>query len=290
MHASVLREETLDWLEPRSGGIYVDATLGLGGHSEALLERSAPAGRVIGCEWDAQALAKARQRLARFGERLIAIQASYADLAHELKRLGIDRVNGLLADLGVSSLQLDQPERGFSFRVDSHLDMRMDLRRETTAAHLVERLTEEQLADIFYHYGEERQARRIARFLVEARRQESVTTTGSLAALVAAAVPAKYHPSRVHVATKVFQALRIAVNGELDNLTRLLQMAPKLVAPGGRIGIITFHSLEDRMVKQTFAHHADYRVLTKKPVEPSTEEVRRNPRARSAKLRVAERR
>ncbi len=290
IHAPVLRDETLDWLRPCSDGIYVDATLGLGGHSEALLERTAPAGRVIGCEWDAEALARARARLAGFGERLIVVHASYADLSAELERLRVDRIDGLIADLGVSSLQLDQADRGFSFRVDRPLDMRMDIRRETTAADLVGRLSEEQLADIFYHYGEERQARRIARFLVQARQEESVSTTGRLAAIVAAAVPAKYHPPRVHVATKVFQALRIAVNGELDNLTRLLRTAPELLAPGGRIGIITFHSLEDRIVKQAFVQHPDFRVLTKKPIEPSAEEIQRNPRARSAKLRVAERR
>lgn len=290
IHAPVLRDETLDWLRPRGDGIYVDATLGLGGHSEALLERTAPAGRVIGCEWDAEALGRARERLAGFGDRLIVVHASYSDLSAELERLRITRIDGLIADLGVSSLQLDQADRGFSFRVDRPLDMRMDLRRETTAADLVRRLSEEQLADIFYHYGEERQARRIARFLVQARQEEPVTSTGRLAAIVAAAVPAKYHPHRVHVATKVFQALRIAVNGELDNLTELLRAAPGLLASGGRIGIITFHSLEDRIVKQAFAQHPDYRVLTKKPIEPSAEEVQRNPRARSAKLRVAERR
>lgn len=290
IHAPVLRDEILDWLRLRGDGVYVDATLGLGGHGEALLERTAPAGRLIGYEWDAEALGRARERLAGFGDRLIVVHASYADLATELERLRIERIDGLIADLGVSSLQLDQADRGFSFRVDRPLDMRMDLRRETTAADLVGRLSEEQLADIFYHYGEERQARRIARFLVQARQEEPVTSTGRLAAIVAAAVPAKYHPPRVHVATKVFQALRIAVNGELDNLTRLLRTAPAVLAAGGRIGIITFHSLEDRIVKQAFAQHPDFRVLTKKPIEPSAEEVHRNPRARSAKLRVAERR
>ena len=289
IHATVLRSETLDWLQPRGGGIYVDATLGLGGHAEALLERTAPTGRVIGCEWDAEALASAKERLAGFGERLIVVHASYADLAVELEQLGVGRIDGLIADLGVSSLQLVQADRGFSFRVDRPLDMRMDLRRKTTAAELVAGLSEEQLADIFYHYGEERQARRIARFLVQARQEEPVASTGRLAAIVAAAVPVKYHPPRVHVATKVFQALRIAVNGELDNLNTLLQMAPDLLAPGGRISIITFHSLEDRIVKQAFGQHAGYKVLTKKPIEPSVEEIQRNPRARSAKLRVAER-
>ena len=290
LHAPVLREEILDWLRPHRKGVYVDATLGLGGHTEALLDLTAPTGRVIGCEWDEQAMALARKRLARFGDRFLAVSASYANLSAELKRLGIAHVDGLIADLGVSSLQFDQAERGFSFRFDYPLDMRMDKRKTVTAADLVARLSEGQLADIFFHYGEERQARRIAGFLVRARQEEAVTTTGRLAALVAAAVPLRYHPTRMHVATKVFQALRIAVNNELDNLSRLLQMAPEVIAPGCRAGIITFHSLEDRMVKQAFAQHPDWVMLTRKPVEPTLAEVRRNPRARSAKLRVAERR
>ncbi len=290
LHVPVLLNEILEWLKPRNEGLYVDATLGLGGHAETLLERSAPAGRVIGYEWDAEALALAGERLARFGDRFVAVHASYADLTDELDRLRIRRIDGLIADLGVSSLQFDQAERGFSFRVDRPLDMRMDQRRSVTAADLVGRLSEGQLADLFYHYGEERQARRIARFLVAARQEEPVVTTGRLAAVVASAVPLKYHPAKVHVATKVFQALRIAVNGELDNLSRLLQVAPEVVAPGGRICIITFHSLEDRMVKQAFVHHADYKLMTKRPIEPTAEEVLCNPRARSAKLRVAERR
>ena len=184
-------------------------------------------------------------------------------------------------------MQLDEAERGFSFRADHPLDMRMDRRAPVTAAQLVAELSGDQLADIFFHYGEERQARRIARFLVEARQEEPVTTTGRLAAIVAAAIPAKYHPPKVHVATKVFQALRIAVNGELDNLAKLLAAAPGVLAQGGRICIITFHSLEDRMVKQAFQQNPAYAVLTKRPIKPSPEEMERNPRARSAKLRVA---
>lgn len=288
-HVPVLRDEVLDWLQPRDGGLYVDGTLGLGGHTQAVLERSAPSGRVIGFEWDAEALARAQERLVPYRERLRIVHASYADLAGELEKLNVGPVDGLLVDLGVSSLQLDDRDRGFSFRADAPLDMRMDRRRPVTAAGLVARLSEEQLADLFYHYGEERQARRIARFLVEAREAEPVTTTGRLAEIVAAAVPRKFHPPRIHVATRVFQALRIAVNTELDNLARLLVTAPAVLATGARIAIIAFHSLEDRMVKQAFAGNPAYRVLTRRPIEPQPAETQDNPRARSAKLRVAER-
>ena len=288
-HVPVLRDEVLDWLQPRDGGLYVDGTLGLGGHTQAVLERSAPSGRVIGFEWDAEALARAQERLVPYRERLRIVHASYADLAGALEKLNVGPVDGLLVDLGVSSLQLDDRDRGFSFRADAPLDMRMDRRRPVTAAGLVARLSEEQLADLFYHYGEERQARRIARFLVEAREAEPVTTTGRLAEIVAAAVPRKFHPPRIHVATRVFQALRIAVNTELDNLVRLLETAPAVLAPGARIAVIAFHSLEDRIVKQAFAGNPAYRVLTRRPIEPQPAETQKNPRARSAKLRVAER-
>lgn len=289
LHVPVLHDEVLAWLHPGADGLYVDATLGLGGHAQSILERSAPTGRLVGFEWDEEAAEKASQRLQPFADRVRIVRASYADLVPELAMLKESGIDGLVADLGVSSLQLDRAERGFSFRSDSELDMRMDQRKPLTAAELVARLSEEQLADIFYHYGEERQARRIARYLVQARQTKPVTTTRRLAEVVAEAVPRKYHPAKVHVATKVFQALRIAVNGELDNLTRLLATAPEVLRQGARICCITFHSLEDRIVKQTFADNPSYRVLTKRPVEPSAEEVARNPRARSAKLRVAER-
>lgn len=288
-HVPVLCDEVIDLLQPRDGGLYVDGTLGLGGHTQAILEWSAPTGRVIGFEWDAEALARAQERLAPYRNRLRTVQASYADLLAELAALNVERIDGLLVDLGVSSLQLDRAERGFSFRTDAPLDMRMDRRNPVTAASLVARLSAEQLADMFYHYGEERQARRIARFLVEAREAEPVTTTGRLAEIVAAAVPRKFHPPRIHVATRVFQALRIAVNTELDNLVRLLETAPAVLAPGARIAVIAFHSLEDRIVKQAFAGNPAYRVLTRRPIEPQPAETQKNPRARSAKLRVAER-
>ena len=289
IHTPVLVTELLRHLQPGSGGLYVDATLGLGGHAEAVLSASAPDGRLVGFEWDREAAKQAEERLAVFGERFRLVRASYADIAAELGRLHVEAVDGLVADLGVSSLQLDRRERGFSFQADAPLDMRMDNRSGPTAADLLAGLTEEQLADIFYHYGEERQARRIARFLVRAREEQPVTTTGRLAAIVASAVPRRYHPGKIHVATRVFQGLRIAVNRELDNLARLLADVPALLTPGARICVITFHSLEDRIVKQAFAANPAWTVITRRPLQPAADEIRQNPRARSARLRVAER-
>ena len=289
LHVPVLREEVLAWLQPKCGGIYVDATLGLGGHTLALLDRIGSAGRVIGFEWDEEAAAQAGVRLQSAGDRVVILRASYTALLKELERLGIETIDGLVADFGVSSLQLDQPERGFSFKTDAVLDMRMDTSGPVTAAMLVNQLSAEQLADIFYHYGEEWQARRVARWLVEARQQEPVETTARLAAIVAAAIPRKYHPEKVHVATKVFQALRIAVNKEMANVRDLLTAAPAVLTKGGRIAAITFHSLEDRVVKQALSSNPMLKNVTKRPIVPSREELLRNPRARSAKLRVVER-
>ncbi len=288
-HVPVLLDEVLHWLQPRDSGLYVDATLGLGGHSRAILTASAPGGRVIGFEWDGQAAAMARKNLAAYGDRIQVVAASYVQLQAELSRLDIDGVDGLLADLGVSSLQLDKGERGFSFQVDAPLDMRMDRSKQVRAATLLAELSEAQLADLLYYYGEERQARRIARYLVQVRQREPLERTLQLAHLVAEAIPKKYHPRRMHVATKTFQALRIAVNGELDNIRALLATAPALLKPGGCMVIITFHSLEDRLVKQAFEQDDRLQLLLKKPLEPQAEEIRRNPRARSAKMRVAQR-
>ena len=287
VHVPVLRDEVLKWLNLRPGGVYVDGTLGLGGHAEAILEFMPPVGRLIGFEWDADAAAMATERLAMFDGRFDIVRTSYTDLVAELDRLGIQGIDGLIADFGVSSLQLDRADRGFGFKNDSALDMRMDRSRQVSAANLVTELSENELADIFYYYGEERQARRIARFLVQARSEEPVMTTGRLAAVVAAAVPRKYHPPKAHVATRVFQALRIAVNEELDNVIRLLTGASTVLLPGARICMITFHSLEDRIVKQAFSQDPSYEVISKRPVRPNAAEVERNPRARSAKLRVA---
>ena len=289
IHIPVLANEVLEWLNPVSSGCYVDGTLGLAGHSSLILERSAPTGRVLGFEWDDQAASKAKARLANFGDRFQLLHASYADIVERCQEKEVDQVDGILVDLGVSSLQLDNPERGFSFRADAPLDMRMDSRGQVTADWLVNRLNKDELADILYNYGEERQARRIAKFIVEARAEVPVTTTLQLAEIISRSIPVKYHPKKIHVATKTFQALRIAVNREFDNLVKLLNDAPQLLTSGGRICIITFHSIEDRIVKRAFLSNPAYRVLTRKPVKPTAEEIRMNPRSRSAKLRVAER-
>ncbi|MCI5146039.1 MAG: 16S rRNA (cytosine(1402)-N(4))-methyltransferase RsmH [Candidatus Electrothrix sp. AR3] len=289
VHIPVLAQEVVEWLRPSAEKCYVDGTLGLGGHTELILKNSAPTGQVFGFDWDVQAIGLAQERLAGFGERLQPIHASYADILPCCHAQGVEQVDGILVDLGVSSLQLDTPERGFSFMADAPLDMRMDRRRPVTAAELLNTLPQEALADIFFHYGEERQARRIARFIMEARLKEPLTTTRQLAELVRQAIPSKYQPKKIHPATKVFQALRIAVNRELDNLAKLLAEGGQLLAPGGRLCIITFHSLEDRMVKRAFLNKQLWQVLTKRPILPTADEIRKNPRARSAKLRVAER-
>jgi 16S rRNA (cytosine1402-N4)-methyltransferase len=276
-------------MSPVPGGVYVDATLGLGGHAEALLTLEPGIAQVIGFEWDSDAAELAAERLASFGSRFVLVQASYTQLREELDRIGVDRINGLVADLGVSSLHLDRSERGFTFKVDAPLDMRMSQDIALTAAVLVAKLSEAELADIFYHYGEERQARRIARFIVEARGKEPIHTTAQLAALVSRAIPVKYHPKKIHVATKVFQALRIAVNREFENITKLLSAAPQVLAEDATMCMISFHSIEDRIVKQAFAKSDAFQVMTKKPVQASQEEITGNPRARSAKMRVAKR-
>ena len=287
-HLPVLADEIIAGLQPEPEGIYVDGTLGAGGHARRILEASGPDGMVIGLDWDEQALELAGRRLATFGKRVRIIGASYADLIAVLQREGIKRINGLLLDLGVSSMHLDRPERGFSFQADGPLDMRMNRNLPDTAERLLARLKEDELADIFYNYGEERQARRIAAHLVKARERQPIRTTGQLAEIVAQAVPRRFHPPKKHVATRVFQALRIAVNRELDNLVRVLAAAPEVLAPGARICVITFHSLEDRIVKQSFAANPAYKVITRKPVLPGEAETAANPRARSAKLRIAE--
>ncbi|WP_417915142.1 16S rRNA (cytosine(1402)-N(4))-methyltransferase RsmH [Candidatus Electronema sp. JM] len=288
LHISVLPQETLDWLRPRSGGVYADGTLGLGGHTELILRQSSPDGRVFGFEWDSQAAALAQERLAGFGSRFSLVPTSYAALRAECLARGTGLLDGILLDLGASSLQFDSAARGFSFMADGPLDMRMSRDLPATAAELLNSLSPDELADIFYHYGEERQARRIARFIAEARIVQPLATTRQLAEIVRHAVPGQYQPKKIHPATKVFQALRIAVNRELDNLAKVLADVPSLLAPGGRFCVITFHSLEDRMVKQAFVGNPALRVLTKKPVLPAAAELCANPRSRSAKLRVAE--
>jgi len=290
IHQSVLAVEVLEYLNPRSGGIYMDGTLGLGGHSLAILQKSSPEGRVIGFEWDENAIRLSRVRLEAFGKRLTIVRRNFAEIAEGLQEAGVEKLDGILIDIGLSSLQLDMGERGFSFQRDEPLDMRMDNRREITAAAILAKCSEEELADIFFYYGEERQARRIANEIVEKRRQEAILTSKQLALLVAKAVPRRFHPQKIHVATKVFQALRIAVNTELENLASILDAAPLFLQPGASFCVISFHSLEDRMVKRKFRDNPELEVVTQRPITAGPEEIAVNPRSRSARLRVARRR
>ncbi len=289
-HEPVLLVEAVGGLAPRPGGLYVDGNVGFGGHAAAILDASAPDGRLIGFDWDAAAIDRARQRLAPFEGRVELVHDNFTALGRYLEERGVAAVDGILLDLGVSSFQLDASGRGFSFLRDEPLDMRMDQRRQLTAADLVNTLPERELADILYYYGEERQARRIAARIVAHRLRARIGTTAELAAIVARAVPRRFHPRRIHVATRTFQALRIAVNGELDNLRAMLDSAWRYLRPGGRFCVISFHSLEDRLVKAAFAGQPALDVLTRRPVTPAAAERQRNPRSRSARLRIAVRR
>jgi len=283
----VLLEESLLFLRPERGGTYVDCTLGLGGHTEALLSRGAT--RVIGIDRDVEALASAKKRLAPVAARVELVHADYRALPAVLSEQGIMTVDGILADLGVSSLQFDSEGRGFSFRRDEPLDMRMDRSRGPTAADLVNAARETELADVIFRYGEDRQSRRIARAIVAGR---PITTTGALAATVRRAIPGKGW-QRIDPATRTFQAIRIWVNGELEDLDTFVRTATAHLAPAARLCVISFHSLEDRIVKHTMralaGEDSELRILTKKPIAPDEAEIRRNPRSRSAKLRAIER-
>ncbi|MBM1001928.1 MAG: 16S rRNA (cytosine(1402)-N(4))-methyltransferase RsmH, partial [Desulfofustis sp. PB-SRB1] len=281
-------DEALALLRVKPGGVYVDGTFGLGGHGDAMLRRCAPDGRVVGFEWDGQAIGQARQGLSGERQRLTLVRRNFAEMGEALAELGLQNVDGILLDVGCSSMQLDQGGRGFSFQVDELLDMRMDQRRPTTAADILAGAEEVELADIFFHYGDEIQARRVAARIVAERRGQPITTTKQLARIVAEAIPRRFHPARIHVATRVFQALRIAVNDELKNLAAALQAGPALLAMGGRMGVISFHSLEDRLAKRTLSGDKLLKLLTPKPIVPGRDEIRRNPRARSARLRGAE--
>ena len=303
-HRPVLLTEAVRLLAPERGGLFVDATLGLGGHSEAILEAS-PEARVLGIDRDREALRLAGERLARFGTRFRPTYGNFRDIRRLMSEAGEAEASGVLADLGVSSLQFDTPERGFSFRHDAPLDMRMDTSGgEETAAELLRRLPEDEIARVIYEYGEERRSRRIARWIVERReRGEPVETTAELAELVARAVGHK-RSDKIHPATRTFQALRIAVNGELEGLGEFLETAVGLLQTQGRLAVISFHSLEDRVVKRAFRRLAgqcecgprapvcscgarrEVEILTRRPVVPGGREVEENPRARSAKLRA----
>ena len=289
-HDPVLTSEVVTYLAPARGGLFVDCTVGLGGHARALV--AAGATRVLGLDRDGEALALAGEALRDLGDRVELVQADYRSLPDVLDARSIRLVDGVLADLGVSSLQLDSEGRGFSFRRDEPLDMRMDRTAGPTAADLVNTASERELADAIFGYGEERYSRRIARALVEARRGGRITTTGRLAELVRRAIPYRGH-QRIDPATRTFQALRIWVNRELEGLDRFLVAAVDRLRVGTRLVVISFHSLDDRIVKHTFRRlervEAVLSVLTKRPVVPVEDETARNPRARSAKLRAVER-
>jgi 16S rRNA (cytosine1402-N4)-methyltransferase len=290
-HIPVMTAEVLQFLRPERGGLFVDCTVGLGGHSRALLEAGAT--RVIGLDRDLDALARARDTLAPWGDRVELVHADYRTIDAVLDQRQIAYVDGTLADLGVSSMQFDAPGRGFSFMRDEPLDMRMDRTASETAADLVAQSSERDLADAIFQYGEERFSRRIARALVEARRESPVDTTGRLATIVRRAIPHRGGHVRIDPATKTFQALRIWVNRELDGLDRFVESAARRLRAGARLVAITFHSLEDRIVKHTLRalqqRDGLLEVLTKKPLVAAGDELDRNPRARSAKLRAAER-
>src|ERR1700710_1539139 len=291
-HVPVLLEESLDYLNVRPGGVVVDATLGLGGHSAAIARRLGGSGKLICFDRDPEAMGKAQAKLAALAEELGSempevryVAKAFSEAATEIEPGSLD---GLLADFGVSSLQLDEAHRGFSFRTDGPLDMRMDTRSGETAEQVVNQENEEVLADLIYEFGEERRSRRIARAIVRAR---PITTTAELAGIISAVAPSM-KGDKIHPATRTFQALRIRVNNELGEIQSLLQSAGSLLKPGGRVVLISFHSLEDRLVKDAFREQAKagtFEVLTKKTIVAKEQEALRNPRSRSAKLRAAER-
>jgi 16S rRNA (cytosine1402-N4)-methyltransferase len=288
IHVPVMRAEVLEALEPGRGGVFVDGTVGLGGHSAALLEGGAT--RLVAIDRDADALAVARERLEQWGKRVDLVHGDYRRLHEVLDALGVTEVDGVLVDLGLSSFQLESEGRGFSFQRDDPLDMRMDRSAGPTAAELIASAPERELADVIFRHGEERYSRRIARAIVSAREDEPIETTGRLAEIIRRAVPRRGY-SPIHPATRSFQALRIWVNGELEGLDRFVEDACSRLAPGGRLAVIAFHSLEDRIVKQTVRRLTDdkargLRRLTKKALQAGEAEVEANPRARSAKLRA----
>jgi len=288
-HVPVLLKEAIDFLNVQRGGTYIDATVGLGGHSYEIAKRLGAPGHLIGLDKDPAALEIAREKLT--GEDFPKVTLLHSSFAEVGERFGKNSADGILADIGLSSLQLSDAARGFSFQADGPLDMRMDPRSERTAEQVVNHLDERELADVIYEFGEERRSRRIARAIVRSR---PIRSTAHLADVISAAArPMNSEQRRIHPATRTFQALRIFVNRELDDLKALLEAAPRILKPGGRVVVISFHSLEDRIVKDAFREGGIkdkyYRVLTKKPVTASEEEQDRNPRSRSAKMRAAER-
>jgi 16S rRNA (cytosine1402-N4)-methyltransferase len=306
MHLPVLLSETIEHLGVVSGGTYVDCTLGGGGHASAILDRLGPGGRLVGIDQDPRALEAARPRLEAAEARVDLVRGNFRHLRAILSDLGIERVNGILLDLGVSSFQLDEGERGFSYREEAGLDMRMDPSAEVSAFTLVNSAPEQELSRIIRDYGEERWASRIAKFIDERRRRQAITSTQELAEIVKAAIPAAARRTGPHPARRTFQAIRIAVNDELGALEDVMDSALDLLETGGRMAVISFHSLEDRIVKERFARAANpctcptdlpvcacgakprVRLITRKPIVPGPDEIAQNPRSRSSRLRVAE--
>lgn len=290
-HRSVFVPEILEWLQPRPGGCYVDGTLGGGGHAEAILTSSSPDGRVVALDRDEEALVRARKRLAAWGDRVQVVHASFSDMREVLKLTGTSEVDGVVLDLGWSSDQMEDPLRGLSMRLPGPLDMRLDRRRSMTAATLLAESSEQELEQMFRELADEPFAKRIAKAIVEERREHPLVSTSDLVRVVVRATPAFARHGRRHVATRAFQALRMAVNDELTELDKGLEAALQVLCRGGRLAVISFHSGEDRIVKHTFLQWQKagrVRVLTAKPWEPSAGERQKNPRSRSAKLRVAE--
>ncbi len=304
-HEPVMVKEVVEMLLADKKGVYVDATVGGGGHAQAILENTQAF--VVGIDRDEEALSFAQKKLARFGRRKVLVNANYSELGEVLKNLDIEKVDGVLFDLGVSSRQLDKPERGFSFNAEARLDMRMDGRAKLTASDIVNKYEQKELAQIIRYYGEEKMAARIARAIVTKRKSAPIETTTQLAAVVTGAIPVKFRGRKIHPATKTFQAIRIAVNNEIEEIKPALHAATDALKTGGRLCVISFHSLEDRVVKNEFrslaggcacpkdmpfcicGRQAKLKLLTAKAQKPSAEEVQANPRARSARLRAAER-
>lgn len=307
IHKSVMPKEVTDYLITDRRGTYVDATLGLAGHTLSILEHTGYECRVVGLDVDEQALSISTDLLLQYKSQVVLRNSNFSEIDIVLEKLAIEKVDGIVADLGMSSLQIDSSERGFSFLRDEALDMRMDPRLRFTAKDLVNEMAAEEISRVLKIYGEEKWARRIAKHIVESRKNKPIETSGELSKIVSEAIPKKFHPAKINPATKTFQALRIAVNNELDNIKEFLDKAVSLLKPGGRLVVISFHSLEDRLVKNAFQRFSnpcicppdmpecgcgkvsELKVLTRSPVIPSRSEVFDNPRARSAKLRAAER-
>jgi 16S rRNA (cytosine1402-N4)-methyltransferase len=306
-HIPVMLQEALDLLKPSPGKVMVDATLGGGGHAAAILEKLLPGGKLIGFDWDRESLTEASERLKPYIDNFYPVKANFRDLHKVLEEIGVEGLDGILFDLGVSSHQLDSPKRGFAYRRNDPLDMRMDMHLNKTAEELLNTLNHGELAFLFRRYGEEKWAGRIASFIVQRRDREAITHSGQLVEIVRDAIPAAARRKGGHPAKRVFQALRIAVNDELENLQRGLNQGIDALRPGGRIAVIAYHSLEDRLVKETLRQYskgcacpkqfpvcrcgmvAKLKIITRKPLFPAKEEIEKNPRAKSARLRGAER-